>query len=410
MPHSFLFNKCLLNIFTTHYNAGTWYQTSIDYSNTDSGDSVITFDASKSNPIYGNSNTVQPQAIQYPYYIVLATGVVTDIKVRQELTTNNPFTLFESKYSDIEINNTSWLLSTGQWNSGDVYVSAYEALVKDYNNENKLGVKLHTETYDDYDFVLNQQDKIFRLPILNGAEQIPGHEVEMILTDSSATAKNLLNDLYTPTRNGFLTITSDSALPNVTAINTITNTANTGYGQSANAPYATIFASKGQQVRYIKSAISSDGSTTRVYFTYAVGNGSLYYYVGETNINVSLVNVGKLSNELNVLHKQKMDKQGNATVIKSYKSGTSWYRVWSDGWCEQGGINSSSQKGSITFLQPFKDTNYTFNATIVNSDYGAVYFQMTIHTQTTSNISYVSTIGSTRTACPFHWYACGYIL
>lgn len=32
------------------------------------------FDASKSNSIYGNSNTVQPQAIRYPYYIVVASG------------------------------------------------------------------------------------------------------------------------------------------------------------------------------------------------------------------------------------------------------------------------------------------------------------------------------------------------
>ena len=32
------------------------------------------FDASKSNPIYGNSTTVQPQATAYPYYIVLAGG------------------------------------------------------------------------------------------------------------------------------------------------------------------------------------------------------------------------------------------------------------------------------------------------------------------------------------------------
>ena len=35
---------------------------------------TIGFDASRSNSIYGNSDTVQPQATQFPYYIVLASG------------------------------------------------------------------------------------------------------------------------------------------------------------------------------------------------------------------------------------------------------------------------------------------------------------------------------------------------
>ena len=41
----------------------------------------ISFNASKSNTIYGSSSTVQPQATQYPYYIVLTNSVKTDIVV-----------------------------------------------------------------------------------------------------------------------------------------------------------------------------------------------------------------------------------------------------------------------------------------------------------------------------------------
>ncbi len=41
----------------------------------------ISFNASKSNTIYGSSTTVQPQATQYPYYIVLTNSVKTDIVV-----------------------------------------------------------------------------------------------------------------------------------------------------------------------------------------------------------------------------------------------------------------------------------------------------------------------------------------
>lgn len=43
--------------------------------------SKYSFDASLSNSIYGNSNTVQPSSVKYPYYIVLATMKNTDIEV-----------------------------------------------------------------------------------------------------------------------------------------------------------------------------------------------------------------------------------------------------------------------------------------------------------------------------------------
>jgi hypothetical protein len=41
----------------------------------------VSFDASKSNPIYGNSDTVQPQATKYPYYIVIGTVNKTEVEV-----------------------------------------------------------------------------------------------------------------------------------------------------------------------------------------------------------------------------------------------------------------------------------------------------------------------------------------
>lgn len=48
----------------------------------------------------------------------------------------------------------------------------------------------------------------------------------------------------------------------------------------------------------------------------------------------------------------------NAYVTKTWSSGTKWYRVWSDGWIEQGGHGTG---GTCTFNKPFSNTNYTFN-------------------------------------------------
>ena len=75
-----------------------WHIAANNIATNTNGHYTPTFNASKSNDMYGKSSTVQPQAIRYPYYIVLATSSTLQINVKQELTTNNPFTLFESKY------------------------------------------------------------------------------------------------------------------------------------------------------------------------------------------------------------------------------------------------------------------------------------------------------------------------
>lgn len=43
-------------------------------------------------------------------------------------------------------------------------------------------------------------------------------------------------------------------------------------------------------------------------------------------------------------------------VIDSFNNGASWYRVYDDKWCEQGG---TSNVGTINLLKHFIDTNYT---------------------------------------------------
>lgn len=47
-----------------------------------------------------------------------------------------------------------------------------------------------------------------------------------------------------------------------------------------------------------------------------------------------------------------------AYVTKTWSSGTEWYRVWSDGFIDQGGHGTGS---TCTFSKPFSNTNYTFN-------------------------------------------------
>jgi hypothetical protein len=58
----------------------------------------------------------------------------------------------------------------------------------------------------------------------------------------------------------------------------------------------------------------------------------------------------------------------------------SWYRIWSDGWCEQGGICLPNTIGwnsrTVKFLKPFTSINYTItvastlNSDAINNNYG----------------------------------------
>ena len=134
-------------------------------------------------------------------------------KKNEEL--NNPFSLFDSKYSETPVYNLSWLLSDGTYYSKSVYVTAYEALVVENNSEIEAGtsvtlpsggnyvkrglsVKLSTaDDITDYDFVINTTDETFRLPLktkLASGNQVMGTGIALGLTNG--TANYGLNNLY----------------------------------------------------------------------------------------------------------------------------------------------------------------------------------------------------------------------
>lgn len=100
-------------------------------------------------------------------------------------------------------------------------------------------------------------------------------------------------------------------------------------------------------------------------------------------------------------------------VVETYKNGTEWYRVWSDGWIEQGGVilfnDYADRAQTITFPTAFTTTNYTFNTTAIYR--GDVVSRFLI--ELTSNVN-SETDGRTTTSVQVagclsrSWYACGY--
>ncbi len=143
------------------------------------------FDASRFSTTYKDNASVQQEAIQYPYFIQVATGSETENNIVNDIELNNPYVLFDNKYVEAPLYNISWLKSDGEYKPKATFIKPYEALVVENNSSIAVGttvdlpsgtkytkrglsVKLSTdESATDYDFRINTTDETFRLPLKN---------------------------------------------------------------------------------------------------------------------------------------------------------------------------------------------------------------------------------------------------
>ncbi|MCM1497271.1 MAG: collagen-like protein [Clostridium sp.] len=99
-------------------------------------------DASRSSSTYKDNAPVQQEAVQYLYFIQVATGTEESIDVTREIELNNPFSLFDIKWSDHELNNISWVRSDDfEWKEGSVYLAAYNEILSEYTSNDSLEQK-----------------------------------------------------------------------------------------------------------------------------------------------------------------------------------------------------------------------------------------------------------------------------
>ena len=92
----------------------------------------------------------------------------------------------------------------------------------------------------------------------------------------------------------------------------------------------------------------------------------LYKYIVIANVTNTQVEID--INEVMAEVNNKVDKDDLdeiQCVVEEYSSGSSWYRIYSDGWCEQGGRTVSSGSGfeTVTLLKSYTNTNYSLSVT-----------------------------------------------
>ena len=296
----------------------------------------VTTDPTKS----GIQTTLKQTKLKMRYFIQIATGRETENNIINDIELNNPYSLFDSKYSDHELNNLSWLKSEGQWNSKSVYPTAYDKLLKVYNGVETvegLSVKLSTASnITDYDFVLNTADETFRLPLLDGSEDLPSDRYEDLeLNDSGST--------YTAPANGYYVIEKRAS-----ANGQYLYFGHISIPYCQNGYYCKIIhpIKKGDS---ISIAYDLGGATELFRFIYAQGNGTLYFYVGETVQNASLIDAGRIGEQLASLIPD------NSSLISGYGMPSNKYIDLTLG--ASGSTYTAPANGYVTVFGNFQNAN-----------------------------------------------------
>lgn len=382
----------------------------------------------KDNSTFADGAPVQQEAIQYFYFIQVATGSTTSANVDKEIQLNNPFFFGMSQWFDSEPNNASWLISNGSFHSGATYSDFYEWLLGKRNKNtfsvygwgsNNVGVgmtlsvspQVNDRFYSyqplvDIGYVTAVSDSSITVhnKITNTTfdltRYIPfdGTRYVVIGQDVVVLSKSELNNFDAPTEVGLnsdYTYVIDSSditfrLPvkvklasgnavagNGMTLGLVNSQGNGGLTSGASgslailqmnsSTYGTDFgttASSGNMGANVSAGITLDPTKSGIE-TSAQGL-YLYFYVGETIQDANVINAAKILTTVANIKAH--------ACIESYDNGTDWYRIYADGRIEQGGKIVDGGSGAINYplLKPMADTNYSVQATSWNTSFYAI--------------------------------------
>lgn len=130
-----------------------------------------------------------------------------------------------------------------------------------------------------------------------------------------------------------------------------------------------------------------------------------------SNTNYGFCNKFVYDSVANTVRLPKVNSEHGA-LIKSYSSGSDWYRIYQDGWCEQGGIYPNyipnDTNVSITLLKPFINTNYSVLASPrkINTSTGPGFSSLDTYTESVNNFRIIQEADNSDAGA--FWTAYGY--
>lgn len=267
------------------------------------------------------------------------------------------------------------------------YIKSAGEIVWSGTHEENGQVTNNTTKAEDYRFVIDTKLKEFKLPLKNGQEGVFTNGVKgngMTLGLTNGTANGGLQTL------SFNSGVTDGGTARVDksgydkGIGTVVAGGGTGSGFNT----------------YRSVGITTDQSKSGMVVDKTIPEGwNLYWYAGDTLRNPQIIDIARIGEKLTDIN-----AASRGYVVESYHNGTDWYRIYSDGWIEQGGVvfNFSSDF-TINFLK-----SYSINPTVVVTEYlnSNVTNQVVIKQIAVSN--FVLHNDHTATSTSATWYACGF--
>ena len=313
------------------------------------------------------------------------------------------FPLFSFVWADHQLNDISWLRAdTFSWQSGDVYVAAYQHLTDDIN-----GKTLQSETIGGTTIRFYLAD--------DGHKICPASEESIVsaIYNSRGVAWYYILDTTNRqfklprTKWGFTGIRSGvggyvaPGLPNITGQSNVW-----GSNSESGALKTTITgtAGLGGSIYSVVGNIGLDASKSNAIY----GNSDtvqppatqmyLYFYVGNFTQPAIEQTAGLNAEMFNDLNAHKVIEFQAPTAEYNY----TWYRKYADGWVEQGGVfdapnNTAGVEKTITLPLPMTNDKYTITIGVRNTtnDYDVYLF---VATKTSTTITFKCNIANAALA------------
>ena len=326
--------------------------------------------------------------------------------------------LLDFKWSDHLLNDQSWLRAdTFSWQNGTTYSLVYNELLSEYNNSASTtkteGGITYKRTPKGYKIALATQETA----ILNKYNS-DGIAWYYILDTTNKRFK------LPRTKFGFEGLRTsvgddiEAGLPNITGEAHNSNWSSGINGSKTGAFYGTEDVANSAEGQYNASSsrgIGLDASRSNPIYGKSdtvqppATQMYLYFYVGAFTKSADAQTAGLKAELLNGKADVTTPSIQAPYIKNTYVNGTSGYRIWSDGYCEQWGhIGPTSSRTTITFPKKFADTNYNIYNTFIDASTTDPFGpkQIAILSKTVSDFKVER--GYTNRGSS-DWWACGYI-
>ena len=355
-------------------------------------------------------------------------------QVRTNIGISNSVNLFDFKWTDHLLNSPNHLRAdTFSWHDGTAYSIAYNELLSEYNAATEA-------EYKGAEILCKVSPKGYKIApaaqeqnILNAYNNtgiawyyiLDTENIRFKLPRTKWGFKGLRDSVGAPIASGLPDHTHTRGTMNITgAYNVWWSTINAPSGAFYGAAQTSNGSSAGgaSGVFYdnmnFNASRSWTGSTSTPNYSYTTQRLSqvqepgtqmyLYFYIGENTqsalYNTAGLNAELFNNKLDIPTGRSQSSVG--LLLESYTNGTSGYRVYSDGYCEQWGYYSGTPNDYITvnFLNNFINTDYIV---LTQKGLNGSMYPAVVNSKAAGSFTADTGYGGAKSG--IMWYAFGYI-